>query len=82
MSNIFAPNKPRCRCECGYRCGGPGTCKLDLFECLKMQDGNHFVRDCDHNFADGPMVEWDTGASESCARCGMLAITHDMAVGP
>lgn len=70
-----------CRCDCGYRCGGPGRCELGVFKCLQMTDGNHFVRDCDHKW-DGPWVDLADGGSISCANCGVLACSHDMMVGP
>jgi len=69
-----------CRCECGYRCGGPGYCKLSPFECLEQNDGQHYVRDCGHQF-EGPMIETSFGGSVACQKCGMLSETHDMACG-
>ena len=69
-------------CRCGYRCGGPGRCKLDILECLGKTDGKHYVRDCDHDFQSGPWVNLaDGGGSSSCA-CGLTACSHDMRVGP
>jgi hypothetical protein len=75
----------RCRCNCGYRCGGPGRCKLGGLECLQQPEG-HYVRDCEHDWT-GPWVEFDVpgGGREggvTCARCGMFVGTHDMRVGP
>lgn len=70
-----------CRCECGYRCGGPGRCTLGVFECLQQTDGKHFVRDCDHKFG-GAMIKTGHGGSVACLTCGMLAETHDMMVRP
>lgn len=69
-----------CRCACGYRCGGPGTCKDK--ECLLKTEG-HFVQDCDHKW-DGPVWESEDGcmASVTCSICGMTAIGHGMRVGP
>lgn len=71
-----------CRCGCGYRCGGPGVCKLKPLECLQQAEG-HFVRDCDHDFT-GPTWTSDDGcmSSVTCAKCGLTAIGHDMRVGP
>lgn len=76
--------KPRCRCNCGYTCGGPGTCMVfstDMQKCMS----EHFKKDCDHAW-DGPTVDTSsygcTGSSASCAHCGMVAESHDMAVGP
>ena len=70
-----------CRCECGYRCGGPGRCKLDPLECL-AQDEGHFVKDCDHDFS-GPLVAFDSGSySVVCQKCGMAAASHDSWRGP
>lgn len=74
--------KKRCRCDCGYRCGGPGVCKLNIEACLTRVDGKHFVRDCEHDFS-GPLER--IGALEHsvrCKNCGMSALAHDMAVGP
>lgn len=72
-----------CRCNCGYRCGGPGKCNLDGFECLQQDDGKHFVRDCDHDWTG---ARWESGdgciSSVTCVRCGMPAIHHDARVGP
>jgi len=72
-----------CRCECGYRCGGPGSCELSPLKCLEQSDGNHFVRDCDHDFS-GELVMSDDGLSGSvkCQGCGLSADSHDCAVGP
>ena len=71
----------RCRCACGYSCGGPGRCKLDPFECLQ-QDVGHFVRDCDHDFS-GPLVKFnECESSVVCQTCGMSAGAHDCWVGP
>jgi len=47
-----------CRCDCGYRCGGPGRCELSIDDCLKQTDGKHFVRDCDHDFT-GEFIYFD-----------------------
>lgn len=67
-----------CRCECGYRCGGPGVCKAGLIECIEK----HFVRDCDHDFS-GPMVQvGERERSVLCQKCGMSAMGHDCMVGP
>jgi hypothetical protein len=71
----------QCRCDCGYRCGGPGRCELGVFECLNQTDGKHFVKDCDHQFS-GPLVPDGFGASMLCQKCGLSACTHDMMVGP
>jgi len=70
-----------CRCNCGYRCGGPGTCKDR--KCLSRDDGKHFVRDCDHTW-DGPAWTSEDGlmSSGTCSRCGITAVGHDMRVGP
>ncbi len=74
----------RCRCNCGYTCGGPGICQVfsaDMQKCLT----DHFRKDCDHVW-DGPMkdVPMHGGECESktCLHCGMAAVHHDMAVGP
>ena len=70
-----------CECRCGYRCGGPGACKLGVIECLQQEDG-HFVRDCGHDFS-GPLVKIDElSSSVVCQKCGLSAAAHDMAVGP
>ena len=74
-----------CRCNCGYRCGGPGRCKLDVFECLQQKDG-HYVRDCEHDWT-GTMIEEEhpsgaVSSSVTCATCGLAAMYHDMAAGP
>lgn len=74
-----------CRCECGYRCGGPGRCKLKLFDCVSQPEG-HFVRDCEHKW-DGPWeeIKWPGGGasgSATCSRCGISVMEHDMRCGP
>jgi len=72
----------RCRCTCGYRCGGPGKCELPWADCIAKSDGKHFVRDCDHKF-EGPMVDQGDGChSVVCSVCGMSCMSHDMMVGP
>jgi hypothetical protein len=72
-----------CRCNCGYRCGGPGVCQLGVLECLQQTDGKHFVRDCDHVW-DGEPYESEDGciSSATCSRCGAVAMYHDMRFGP
>ena len=75
-------NQKSCRCECGYRCGGPGTCKLNVFDCLEKDDGKHFVRDCDHKF-EGQLIDMGNGCkSVVCSKCEMSAMGHDCLVGP
>lgn len=73
--------KKACRCACGYTCGGPGSCDLEMQECINQ----HFKRDCDHDFK-GDMVEVPMmGAmtySLVCQHCGLPAISHDVRVGP
>ncbi len=73
---------PRCVCRCGYKCGGPGHCKLSPLECLAQPEG-HFTRDCDHDFT-GPEWTSEDGcmSSVTCRHCQMPAIFHDMRVGP
>lgn len=70
-----------CECHCGYRCGGPGVCKLGILECLSTP--GHFVKDCKHKW-DGPNWESHDGlmSSVTCSVCGITAVGHDMRVGP
>ncbi len=70
-----------CKCNCGYRCGGPGKCKLGVMECLEQKGQDHFVRDCGHDFS-GPFVHFPSGGSVTCKACDTTAMHHDMAVGP
>lgn len=79
MSGCAIPKA--CRCDCGYRCGGPGRCTLPMMECLGATDGKHFVRDCGHDFT-GHWVELPYGGSVTCKHCGLTAEAHDCAVGP
>lgn len=82
MSDIFNPGRTFCRCACGYKCGGPGKCKVFATDIQKCLD-EHFVKDCAHDFTGPEWVSSDgLGASATCRRCGMLAISHDMAFGP
>lgn len=37
----------------------------------------HTIPKCDHDWT-GPEVAIDQGSSISCAKCGMLAINHDI----
>ncbi len=73
-----------CKCNCGYRCGGPGKCKLKPLECLRQADGKHYVKDCGHDWS-GPVVEFDMGgaycSSRTCQHCGATAMSHDMRAG-
>ena len=71
--------KKECRCNCGYRCGGPGKCKLGVFECLQKTDGKHFVRDCEHKFTG--WKQSPDGGTTVC-ECGVTAAGHDMVSGP
>lgn len=69
-----------CRCNCGYRCGGPGRCPLGALECIAQETG-HFERDCEHDWT-GPAYSDEAMSSATCAKCGMLAINHDIRFGP
>lgn len=81
VTAFFCPPKSNCRCNCGYECGGPGRCKLDVFECLQQETG-HFVRDCEHDFS-GPLKDMGGGcASVVCQKCEMSAMAHDEWCGP
>lgn len=73
-----------CRCDCGYKCGGPGYCELwnkegteGMLECVNT----HFVRDCDHKW-DGPFIHFEGGGSATCSTCSLTACDHDCMVGP
>jgi len=75
-----------CRCNCGYRCGGPGQCELAPLVCVNQVDGKHYVKDCDHDWT-GESEEGDyfgSGffSSATCANCGMSTLHHDMKCGP
>jgi hypothetical protein len=78
----------KCRCNCGYRCGGPGVCKDPDCGWGTETDGKeHFTRDCDHVWDGESRRTYDvggavTGASVTCSRCAMSAMSHDCAVGP
>ena len=75
----MADKKP-CRCNCGYRCGGPGRCKDP--QCLSKNDGKHYVVDCEHKW-NGEWVEVGMGAeSITCSTCGIACINHDVMLGP
>lgn len=83
MTQTANSQSETCYCNCGYRCGGPGRCELDPFECLKQEEG-HYVKDCGHDFS-GPVKEMvspfgggSTGISATCVNCGMTALQHDM----
>ncbi len=71
------PLRAPCHCTCGYRCGGPGICKLSILECL---EAGHFVRDCAHDFSGWREIE--LGGTAVCTKCGTTAIGHDMRCGP
>lgn len=77
-------NPEPCRCECGYRCGGPGRCQDP--ECFVKDDGQHFVRDCEHSWNGKPESgELSGGAgfwTSACSRCGESAMAHDARTGP
>ena len=60
---------------CGYSCNR--ECGLDIMECMKT----HYKRDCGHVW-DGPMKEEGNAQSVTCSKCGMWALSHDMACGP
>lgn len=82
MATCVYSSDKTCACRCGYTCGGPGRCELDVFECIEK----HFVKDCEHDWT-GPWKEFKdpSGAVEggvTCAKCGMYSGSHDMAVGP
>lgn len=75
------PPRERCRCACGYTCGGPGKCGHD--ECLEL---GHFVVDCDHVWNGREIARTESSgawsSSVSCSRCGTTALDHDCEVGP
>lgn len=75
------PQVAKCRCKCGYTCGGPGVCKEPFQTCL----GKHFSQDCDHQW-DGPTRSIDVmgceGEGATCSVCGMSQVVHDIWVGP
>lgn len=73
-----------CRCECGYRCGGPGVCQIR--DCYSIADGKHWVRDCDHRWDGATEEESPFGGSAivtsaTCGICGMTLFRHDFAHG-
>lgn len=72
-----------CKCNCGYRCGGPGKCELEPFVRLNQKDGKHFVIDCGHVW-NGPCKTSGDGLTRSvtCSVCGVWRIHHDAMVGP
>lgn len=75
---LLPPERAPCKCNCGYTCGGPGTCKLGVVECLDTP--GHWVKDCGHEFAG--WVELENGGSTVCEHCGMTSMHHDSMVGP
>ena len=52
-----------------FVCPPPSTCKC---RCPEF---------CEHKW-DGPPHEEERFGTATCSRCGMLAIDHDMRVGP
>lgn len=85
VGDPLGERKKACRCNCGYRCGGPGRCKLSPMECLRQDDGKHYVRDCDHQW-DGPSEDTHhfggaVSSSVTCSKCGMSCMSHDMRYG-
>ncbi len=68
-------NTKECECRCGYTCGGPGSCELEIMECVDA----HFKRDCGHVFEG--WIKLNDGGTSVC-NCGMTSIDHDMWVGP
>jgi hypothetical protein len=75
-------SEPKCRCNCGYTCGGPGRCQEPSFQtCLN----EHFVVDCDHTW-DGPTIKTNVmgceGESVTCSTCGEVQVFHDIRNGP
>ena len=71
-------------CVTGERCAEKVTCTPET--CPYGQQGwqhtAHCVEHvCAHDFESGPVVEFDGGASASCA-CGMTAVSHDMRYAP
>lgn len=68
-----------CRCNCGPTCGE--QCGLPKLECIAQ----HWKRDCDHEFTgwvEGTTPEGAGWGSTVCKRCGLMAMAHDMRVGP
>lgn len=79
---VEVPVEP-CKCNCGYRCGGPGVCKLGVIECLQTE--GHFVRDCGHDFTgwkEGRLNGGGAYGTTVCSKCGMTSMRHDSMVGP
>lgn len=75
-------NPNACHCDCGYRCGGPGVCKLGVMECLEQDDGKHYVKDCHHDFGGQGRAIPDGGWTVTCRKCNMSEMHHDMRCGP
>lgn len=81
MADPHATEKKQCRCNCGYTCGGPGTCDAAMDVCLR----EHFKRDCEHEFSGWEEGETPGGGyygTTVCRHCGMTAMGHDCLVGP
>jgi len=78
-----ARKNPPCHCEHGFTCDRENgrECGLPIMECMEK----HYFHNCEHTF-DGPPVETDVmgcrGSSATCSKCGMVAVFHDMEVGP
>lgn len=75
----------QCHCSAGYSCSTPGRmsgCDLDLMECI----AEHYHHDCGHSW-NGEGIEGETPgggwySSQTCSKCGVSSIRHDMMVGP
>lgn len=70
-----------CRCNCGYTCGGPGVCELEMLDCIEK----HWVRDCEHEFTGWVELKFEGGGgggSTVCKHCGVTSMGHDMLCGP
>jgi hypothetical protein len=76
MNRFSCPPSPTCRCNCGQHCPEK-PCPLPYGECILV----HWKEDCDHKW-DGPVHEFENGASVTCSICCTTAMAHDMRVGP
>lgn len=71
--------RTKCKCNCGYTCGGPGVCELfakDVTACIS----EHYKKDCEHDW-NGPHVKLNNGIYVTCTNCDMLFETHAMRCG-
>ncbi len=90
MTTANEPSEPTTYIVCPPPCANGKRCREEVLctpeTCPHGQKGwrhtAHCIKHiCAHDFQSGPWIEFENGATGSCA-CGMTAFSHDVRYGP